>query len=437
MPPSGEPYTCEEEKTVDDLTELVNNRIPGKSLPREFYVDPKLFEEDLSRVLHANWLFAGHTCEIPEPGDCFLLPVGNEELIVLRDKEGGIRAHFNVCRHRGSRIVTEPRGRSRSLVCPYHQWVYKLDGCLVNARLMGEDFDATEYRLHSAAVRELAGLVFVCLSPDATTPDFDSFFECIEPQLRPHGLEGAKVAVRHRYEVRANWKTLVENNRECYHCRVSHPEFCMSNYDLGLPGDTRTDEGFDATLEREYERWRDLGLSPEESSFPGGSPYRVSRLPLKEGFLTESLDGDLVAPLMGNLTDPRTGSLRIITLPNFWAHANCDYVMTTRLLPADPELTRVEVCFLVREDAVAGVDYDPERVAAVWRATCEQDWELCENSFAGIKSVAYEPGPFSEVTEGSVEAFLQWYLDQLAEENGELGGEPRRGSVPRRVSAFS
>ena len=415
---------------MDYLTDILRDREPGKTLPRKFYVDGELFEEDLSRVFHANWLFAGHTCEIPEPGDYFLLPVGEEELIVLRDKEGGVRAHFNVCRHRGSRIATEPRGRSRSLVCPYHQWAYKLDGCLSNARLMGEGFDADEYSLRSAAVRELAGLVFVCLAQEP--PDFDAFFGDVEPQLRPHGLEGAKVAVRHRYEVRANWKTLVENNRECYHCRVSHPEFCMSNYDLGLPGDTRADEGFDATLEREYDRWQGLGLAPEEVSFPDGSPYRVSRLPLKEGFLTESLDGGLVAPLMGDLTDPATGSLRIITLPNFWAHANCDYAMTTRLLPAGPELTRVEVCFLVREDAVEGVDYDPERVAAVWRATCEQDWELCENNSAGIKSVAYEPGPFSPVTESSVESFVRWYLDQLGD-----GRETRRQSAPQPVSVVS
>ena len=417
---------------MDDLTGLLRDRVPNKTLPRGFYVDGGLYGEELSRIFHSNWLFAGHTCEIPEPGDYFLLPIGDEELIVLRDKEGAVRAHFNVCRHRGSRIAVAPRGRSRSLVCPYHQWAYKLDGCLANARLMGEGFDADEYRLRSAAVRELAGLVFVCLSPEASTPDFDAFFEHIEPQLGPHGLEGAKVAVRHSYRVRANWKTLVENNRECYHCRVSHPEFCTSNYDLGLPGDTRGDDGFDATLEREYARWRGLGLAPEEVSFPGGAPYRVSRLPLKEGFLTETLDGALAAPLLGDLTDPNTGSLRVITLPNFWAHANCDYAMTTRLLPAGPNLTNVEVCFLVRKDAAEGVDYDPERVAAVWRATCEQDWELCENNSAGIRSVAYEPGPFSPVTESSVESFLRWYLDQMGEDGGSS-----RGTAARPVSAVS
>lgn len=405
-----------------ELAGLLRDRTPNMSLPREFYVDPTLFEEDLGRIFYANWLFAGHTCEVSEPGDYFVLPVGGESVLIVRDKEGLLRAHFNVCRHRGSRIVAGPRGRSRSLVCPYHQWVYALDGSLTNARLMGGDFDACEYGLRSASVRELAGLIFVCLSPEP--PGFDLAEESIAPQLAPHGLGRARIAGRDRYEVRANWKTIVENNRECYHCRVSHPEFCMSNYDLGLPGDTRDDEGFDATLEREYGRWRALGLSPEEVSFPGGSPFRVSRLPLKEGFLTESLDGGLVAPLMGDLTDPRTGSLRLIALPNFWAHANCDYAMTTRLLPVAPDLTEVEVCFLVREDATEGVDYDPKRVSAVWRATCEQDWELCENNYAGIRSVAYEPGPLSEVVESSVETFDRWYLDRLAE------GEPAQNGRP-------
>ena len=132
----------------------------------------------------------------------------------------------------------------------------------------------------------------------------------------------------------------------------------------------------------------------------------------------------LAAPDVG----PRAGSLRIISLPNFWAHANCDYAMTTRLLPVGPGLTDVEVCFLVRGDAVEGVDYDPERVAAVWRATSEQDWELCENNAAGIRSVAYEPGPFSPVTESSVEGFLRWYLDELS------GRNPGPRS-PRRIPA--
>ena len=398
---------------TNGLQHLLRNRAPKKSLDREFYVAESVFEKDLRRVFQTNWLFAGHSCEISGSGDYFTFEVGNESLLILRGKDSGVRAFFNVCRHRGSKIATKPCGHAKALVCPYHQWVYALDGSLANARLMGDDFDKDQYQLRSAEVREVAGLIFVCLAPDESTPDFDHFYRAIEPQLKPHGLEGSKVVVKHHYEVRANWKTLIENNRECYHCRVSHPEFCMSNYDLGLPGDMRSADGFDSLLESEYGRWRELGLSPEEISFPGGHPYRVSRLPLKEGFVTESLDGALVAPLMGDFTYPRVGSLRLITLPNFWGHANCDYAMTTRLTPVGAGTTKVQVSFLVDEDAVEGRDYDPEQVAYVWKETSEQDWELCENNYAGIKSLAYEPGPFSEVTESSVESFLQWYLEQL------------------------
>jgi Rieske 2Fe-2S family protein len=171
---------------------------------------------------------------------------------------------------------------------------------------------------------------------------------------------------------------------------------------------------YEAHLRRETARWESLGLAPADVSFPGGSFYRVSRLPLKEGFTTESLDGGLTAPIMGDLTDPRTGSLRLITLPNLWAHANSDYAMTTRLLPLDPGRTQVDVCFLVRGDAVEGVDYDPERVAHVWKATSEEDWQLCENNYAGIKSRAYEPGPLSPLTESSVDQFAGWYTAELS-----------------------
>ncbi|CAN5500594.1 aromatic ring-hydroxylating dioxygenase subunit alpha [soil metagenome] len=386
-------------------------RTPGHTLPQAYYTDPDIFGEDLRRVFWRNWLFAGHACDLREPGDFFTFDIGTESLLVVRDAGGAIRAHFNVCRHRGSRIEGQERGHAKALVCPYHQWVFSLDGCLSSARLMGESFDKSQFGLRPAAVRELAGLVFVCLSPDP--PPFDPAVEAIGPQLRPHGLDDAKVAARFSYDVRANWKLLVENNRECYHCRGGHPEFCLSNFDLGMNGDPRVSASYAATLRREYDRWRALGLSPAEVSFPGGSFYRVVRLPLKDGFLTESLDGRPVAPLLGDLPTAGTGSLRVITLPNSWSHANCDYAVTTRLTPVGPEMTRIDLAFLVRADAVEGVDFDLGRVTDVWKATSEQDWELCENNHAGVRSMAYTPGPYSTVTENSVDAFVHWYTEQL------------------------
>jgi Rieske 2Fe-2S family protein len=385
-------------------------RTPGRPLPRASYVDPDEFSADLETVFYPGWLFAGHSCEVGEPGQYLTFSLGTESVIVARDDAGVLHAHHNVCRHRGSRILTADRGTARALVCPYHQWVYDLDGQLRSARLMGDCFSVDRYRLIPAAVREVAGLVFVCFAPNP--PPFESAAGALEPQLRPHGLDRAKVIARHSYTVRANWKTLIENNRECYHCRGNHPEFLQSNFDLGSHGEVRANAGYEQTLAAAYERWETLGLAPQEVSFPDGAWFRVSRLPLKKGFATESADGRAVAPTMGTLPDADTGSLRIIGLPNLWAHANRDYAMTTRVTPQSAGVTVVDVTFLVDRDAVEGVDYDPERVTAVWRATSEQDWELCENNYAGIQSRAYFPGPLSTVTENSVEAFLAWYADR-------------------------
>ncbi len=389
-------------------------RVEGMTLPRGPYVDHDVFAAEMERIFLRTWLFAGHTCEIPEPGDFFTLALGPESLIVVRDQNGTVRAHFNVCRHRGSRITDEPRGHMRALVCPYHQWAYALDGHLAGVRLMGAGFDKDAYPLRSAHVRELAGLLFVCLASDP--PPFEPAAAAIGPQLLPPGLDRARILARHSYTVEANWKVLVENNRECYHCRVSHPEFSATNYDLGLDGDDRIDDTHRALLAREYARWEAMGLGPEEVSFPGGSWYRVSRLPLRDGYRTETLDGALAAPPMGRFAehdDPWPGSLRIIGLPNLWAHANCDHAVTTRLLPLAPDRTQVEVCFLVRADATDGIDCDVDRLTRVSLSTFEQDRHLCESAYAGIRSRAYQPGPLSPVVENSIESFLRWYAHQL------------------------
>ncbi|MDQ1672506.1 MAG: hypothetical protein QOC98_1068 [Frankiaceae bacterium] len=385
----------------------VPRRTRGRPLPRASYVDPGEFTADLETVFYPGWLFAGHSCEVDEPGRYLTFTIGTESVIVARDEAGVLHAHHNVCAHRGSRLTTANRGQARALVCPYHQWVYGLDGQLRSARLMGDCFTPDRYRLLSASVREVAGLVFVCLAPDP--PDFDGFAAALEPQLGPHGLNHAKVISRHTYRVKANWKTVLENNRECYHCRGNHPEFLASNFDLGSHGDLRVNPRYEQTLADAHARWDTLGLTSDEVSFPDGAWFRISRFPLKEGFATESLDGRPLAPTMGSLPDADVGSLRIIGLPNLWAHANRDYAMTTRVTPVSAGETQVDVAFLVDRDAVEGVDYDPDAVAAVWKATSEEDWELCENNYAGICSRAYRPGPLSTVTENSVEAFLAWY----------------------------
>jgi Rieske 2Fe-2S family protein len=391
---------------------LIASRQRGFSLPQPFYTDEELFQLDLERVFRRRWLFAGLTCQIRKPGDYFTFDVGTDSLVVIRGDDDSVCALFNTCRHRGSRICADSTGHVGKLVCPYHQWAYERDGRLTGARWMGEDFDRSQYPLHQAHVQIVCGLIFVCLAE--SPPDFEAARRAIEPHARPHGLDRAKICHVEDYTVQANWKVLFENNRECYHCPVGHPEFCKTNYDLGMPGDQRSSNRYEEILREKHAYWRSLGLETEATNFPDGEWFRAARMPLKEGCVTESLDGQPVAPLMGDLTARGTGSLRIITLPNAWFHADSDYANSTQLIPLGPALTRARITWLVREDAREGVDYDRERVAALWKITTEQDWRLCENNQAGIQSTRYQPGPLSPLTEHGVETFIQWYLGQLS-----------------------
>jgi Rieske 2Fe-2S family protein len=394
------------------LDKLIAECKPGFSLPQPFYTDEAVFRLDLERVFSRRWLFAGHTCQIPRPGDYFTFEVGPDSLILIRKDDGQIQALFNTCRHRGSRLCTQSSGHVGKIVCPYHQWAYECDGRLVGARDMGGGFDRSLYSLHSAHVRVLHGLIFVCLADK--DPDFESARRAIEPHVRPHGLERAKVCHMAEYTIRANWKVVFENNRECYHCPIGHPEFCRSNYDLGMPGDGRSNAHYEQVLQEQKAYWRSLGLETEAVNFPNGEWFRAARMPLRDGYVTESLDGKPVAPLMGDLQARGSGSLRVITLPNAWFHADSDYASSTQLIPLGPALTRARIMWFVDEAARPGVDYDPERVVALWKITCEQDWQLCENNQAGIQSTRYQPGPFSPLTEAGVETFGQWYLRQLS-----------------------
>jgi Rieske 2Fe-2S family protein len=394
------------------MSPLLKARQLGFSLPQAFYTDEEVFQLELQRVFRRRWLFAGYTCQVPNPGDYFTFEIGEDSLILIRDDDGEIHAHFNTCRHRGSRICAEPVGQAGKLICPYHQWVYERDGRLAAARWMGPDFDRAQHSLHRAHVQILAGLIYVCL--DDEPPDFEPARRVIEPFVLPHGLDRAKVCFSQDYTLRANWKLLVENNRECYHCPGGHPEFCQVNFDVGMPGDPRGGDEYLKSLQIMQSIWAEQGLPAGPVNFPDGEWFRCARVPLRAGYVTESLDGKPLAPLMGDLKVRDLGSLRVISLPHAWFHFNSDNANGTHLIPVNAEQTRARLTWLVNSDAVEGVDYDPHRVAEFWKRTTEQDFSLCENNHAGICCSRYQPGPYSNIAEPGVEQFVQWYLQQMS-----------------------
>ncbi len=393
------------------IRDLIERRRAGMSLEQPFYTDPNIFDIEMERIFGRYWLHAGHTSRIPNRGDYFLYTIANESIIIVRDQDLEVRALYNVCRHRGSRITTAPTGQVKSLVCPYHHWTYKLDGTLLAARHMAEDFDKSPFGLHRAHVRVVEGLIFVSLG--GAPPDFGPVERDIRPHARPQGLERAKICHTRHYDVRTNWKLLVENFRECYHCGPAHPEYCkIVGFASGIDSPRIAAENETLTAEHEA-HWQKIGIDTRHIDLMPNTWHLAIRFPLRKGFFSQSLDGQPVAPLMGSYTERDMGALAVVIYPTFWFEAGSDYAVTMRFTPAAATLTNVEMNWLVHQDAVEGVDYDVERLTAFWRATGEQDWRICEDNQAGVDSSHYKPGPYSPV-ESDVEVFVRWYLNQIS-----------------------
>ncbi|MFO1163012.1 MAG: aromatic ring-hydroxylating dioxygenase subunit alpha [Reyranellaceae bacterium] len=404
-----------------EMARLVAEHRPGGPLARDFYVGPDVFDADLARIFHRHWVFAGYSLQVPKPGDFFTWRIGGESIIVVRDRTGGIRAFHNVCRHRGSIICKTEQGNAHRFVCPYHRWTYELDGGLVLDTSREFGVDRATLSLRPVAIENAAGLLFVSLAE--SPPDFSAALATIRRKLAPHAIERAKIAHQVDYVVKANWKIVFENNRECYHCPPNHKEYNTAAYDVQRDLamlDPSQQPAMDAIVARANARFRALGLDEGDAmSTMTGVSWRCHRTPVMEGFVTQSLDGKPLSCLMGDIKEWDSGTLRTTVFPNFWQHTNCDYAAASRITPIGPDETHVRGYWLVDANAVEGRDYTIDRLLPIWDITNRQDWTICEDQQQGVSSRAYVPGPFSLVRERNVAHFLDWYLGELR--SGEIG----------------
>ena len=212
------------------LKKVIDQRRPGYGLPRPLYHDQLLYQAEMDAIWRGGWLFAGHSCQIPNPGDYFLYDVDGDSVIIVRDKEGQVQTLYNVCRHRGSLICEAPEGHVKRFICPYHQWTYDLDGKLLLWRGMQDGLDKSQLGLHHAHAREFEGFIFISFAREPM--DFEAAYETIAPVTRPQGLSRAKVAKIMDFDVHSNWKLVWENNRECFHCVRCHPQYVKANFDI-------------------------------------------------------------------------------------------------------------------------------------------------------------------------------------------------------------
>jgi Rieske 2Fe-2S family protein len=400
-----------------EIARLVGQHRSGGPLERDFYTAPGVFEADLARVFHRHWLFAGYAFEIARPGDFLTYRIGTESIVVVRGQDGEIRAFHNVCRHRGSRICKTEHGNAHRLVCPYHRWTYELDGALVPDTSREFGVPKEQLSLKPVPVVDAGGLLFFSLGDPP--PDFSDALATVRRKLKPHALHRAKIAHQIDYVVKANWKIVFENNRECYHCPPNHKEYNAAAYDVQRDMallDPTLQPAMDAIVARANARFRSLGLDEGDAmSTMTGAAFRCHRTPVMEGAVTQSMDGKpLCDRLMGDIKEWDSGTLRTTIFPNFWQHTNCDYAAAARLTPLGPDETHVRGYWLVDGAAVEGRDYTLDRLLPIWDITNRQDWVICGDQQLGVSSRAYTPGPFSLVRERNVAHFLDWYLGELA-----------------------
>ena len=399
-----------------NMQDLLNSHITGHALQQAFYSDPDVFSIDREKILGGLWHLAGHASRIPNSGDYFLFRMFGEEIIIVRDRDGAIHAHYNVCRHRGSRVCKEDEGHKSALVCPYHAWTYNLDGSLRTARLMPDDFHPGEYGLHACRIKVLDGVIFVSLTDEPAGLD-DMLRDC-RKYLSFHGIGNAKIARRLQLPTRANWKLVVENFIECYHCVPAHPEYCSVHSELKLlaagagmgSGPEAACRDYAVELDAWKARVEASGHPCLKGTFDDGAG--MDRMPIKEGFLTESQDGRPVSTLMGKFREYDGGVTYIAFNYLNYLLASNDHAVLVRFTPISELVTDVEAIWLVDADAEEGVDYVPERVSWVWDVTLKQDAVITENNQAGILSSHYRPGPYSE-QEMMNREFTRWYLDKL------------------------
>ncbi|QBR94404.1 aromatic ring-hydroxylating dioxygenase subunit alpha [Nocardioides euryhalodurans] len=354
------------------------------ALPRELYVDDAAWAAEREAVLFAEWFCVGRADRLAT-SQAVAVDVAGESVVLTCDDTGELRAAYNVCRHRGSQLLdpAAPACSVGALRCPYHSWTYGLDGRLLRAPHAEVD-DPTAFSLNPVAVATWGGFVFVHLTPEAAEPLEPSVARA-QATLANYALDALVVGASFHYEVAANYKVLLENYNECYHCGPVHPELCR--------------------------------LVP---SFAGGGSDLdwEEGVPHREGAWTFTTTGTTArAPLPGLTEAERTRHKGELVYPNLMLSASADHVAAFVLLPHGPARTTVECSLLFARDEVEDPGFDPSDAGELWDLVNRQDWAVCESVQRGMSSRSYRHGWFAPMEDESLD-IRRWLLPRLGRRDG-------------------
>lgn len=337
-------------------------------LPAAAYLEPEVLAWEREH-LFAGWRCVGRGEDVAA-GSMTARDLGGHGMLLVRDEGGELRAFHNACRHRGHELL--PCGQTaeagRAITCPYHAWSYRPDGSLVAAPGF-TDLDRAAFGLRPLRVAEWHGWAFVDASGDA--PGFDEHVGDLASYVEAYDAGSLVTVVRHAYDVAANWKVVIENYQECYHCPMIHPELCEV---------TPPDSGDN--------------VQPE-GAWMGGL------MDLRENAETMSLDGRSGGVTLTRLDEQQQRSVMYnVVLPNLLISLHPDYVMSHLMTPLTPDLTRIECSWAFSREAVERCGFDPAYAVDFWDLTNRQDWAACESVQRGMHTPGYEPGPIAPREDG-------------------------------------
>ena len=343
---------------------------PRPTLSGADYTSGAVYDEERERIWYAGWICVGRSEEIAAAGDYLVRDVAGESIFVVRNRGGHVRAFYNVCAHRGTKLLDDDPAcghLGKALKCPYHAWSYDYDGQLLATPNVHEDelFERSDYPLNAVAAGEYAGFVFVSLAAEPpplpialrdsneTITDFDRY-----------RMADLRVARRITYDVAANWKIVVENYNECLHCPNIHPELVQV-----------------VPLYRYGEVW-------DGETRDGGNEMR-------DGATSFTATGTSDLPkLPGLLAEDYGMYYGVFQFPNLMINLHPDAVMSYLVYPRGPDRTTVVSEFMFRPETIAAPSFRPEPVVELWDLISRQDWAVCERAQLGVSSRSYRSGVY-------------------------------------------
>ena len=368
------------------------------TLPSSWYRSPQVFALEKERIFCREWISVAREEELAAPGAHRVLDILGESILVVRNREGKLRAFYNVCRHRGSRLCRDTQAApvqaalgggiaGGRITCPYHQWTYDLDGRLIAAPyLAGEPgFDKSLFSLYPVGVETWGGFIFLNLSPAKAVPLHEQLAG-IPARLARYPLSELRIGRTIRYQVEANWKVICENYNECYHCAGVHPELCAL-----VPA------------------FRDRGGASLD--WARGIPHR----PGAYTFTTSGVTRRRAFP--GLNADEQVRHKGELAYPNLFLSLACDHAAVFILEPRSATRTDIACHFLFEPFEIDKPDFDHSDASEFWDLVNAQDWAICEAVQQGISARVHERGYYAPMEDFNLD-IRRYVLERIGDAVG-------------------